>query len=176
MKVKKKIIERLKEYVPSMIVTVVIATLVFISQFPYFAGVISFVFVDCIIGYWYKNKVICDKAKINAQASNENKDLMFNSEYFDLYYEFNYNQMMFVLRAICLAFSLCPFLYNVIEDKIQCTIIGIAIAVAVFVASTIISSVGKRNSALLHLCNKRNNNWFGEYTNEELDILRKLKD
>ncbi len=173
MKVKKKIIERLKEYVPSMIVTVVIATLVFISQFPYFAGVISFVFVDCIIGYWYKNKVICDRAKLKAQ---ESKDMIFNSEYFDLYHEFSFNQMMFVLRAICLAFSLCPFLYNVIEDKIQCTIIGIAIAVAVFVASTIISSVGKRNSALLHLCNKRNNNWFGEYTNEELDILRKLED
>ncbi len=172
----------LKEYGPSILITFIIAILVFLAQFPYLAGVISFVFADCVIGYWYKNKIICDKAKLKAQVYNlankaeEDEKNSFNSEYYDLYYDFNYNQLMFILKSVCLAFSLCPILYDFIDEIVPYFAVGMTLAVILGSISVIVSVSGKRSKVFLKLRGERKDNWFGQYTEKELAILRQLED
>lgn len=169
----------LKEFGPSMIITFIIAALVFLSQLPYFVGVISFVFVDCVIGYWYRNKIMCDKAGLKAQVchmSKENEKKHFNSDYYDLYHDFHYNRLMLMLKAICLAFSLCPILSNLIGDTISYFGIGITLAIVFWGIAIIASTLGKRGKVFMRLHSERKKNWFGEYTDEELEILRQLGD
>lgn len=172
----------LKEYGPSILITFIIAVLVFLARFPYWAGVISFVFADCVIGYWYKNKIICDKAKLKAQeynvanATEGGEKKFFNSEYYDLYYEFNYNQLMLILKAACLAFSLCPILCDLIGDAISYFGTGMALAVVFLAIAAIASVSGKRSKMLLKLRCERKDRWFGEYTEKELAILSQSED
>lgn len=167
----------LKEYGPSILITFIIAVLVFLAQFPYLAGAISFVFADCVIGYWYKNKIICDKAKLKAQAYNATNETegcekkYFNSEYYDLYYDFNYNQLMLILKAACLAFSLCPILCDLIGDTISYLGTGMTMAIGFSGIAAIASTSGKRSNVLLKLRCERKDSWFGEYTEKELAIL-----
>ncbi|MCM1166496.1 MAG: hypothetical protein NC299_12980 [Lachnospiraceae bacterium] len=171
----------IKEYGPSIIVTFIIGLLVFIAQFPYLAGAISFVFADCVIGYWYKSKIISNKAKLKAQASitatkaegTENK--CFNSDYYDLYYDFNYNQLMLMLKATCMAFSLCPILCDLAGDTISYISTGMTLAVCMWAIASIVSVSGKGSKVILKLRGKRKDNWFSEYTQEELDILNELQ-
>lgn len=171
----------LKEYGPSLLITFIIAVLVIIAQFPYLAGVISFVFADCVIGYWYKNKIISNKAMLKVQASNaaietegvENK--YFNSDYYDLYYDFNYNQLMLMLKATCLAFSLCPILCDLADNIISYIGTGMTLAVCLWAISAIVSVWGKRSKVILKLRSIRKDSWFGEYTQKELDILNELQ-
>lgn len=179
MKSEKIIMKWLKEYGPSILITFIIAVFVFLAQFPYWAGIVSFVFADCVIGYWYKNKIICDKAKLKAQAHNateESEKKFFNSEYYDLYYEFNYNQLMLILKAVCLAFSLCPILCDLIGDTISYLGTGMTLAVVFLGIAAIASISGKRSKVLLKLRCERKENWFGEYTEKELAILGQSKE
>ncbi len=172
----------LKEYGPSILITFIMAAFVFLSQFPYLTGVISFVFVDCVVGFWYKNKIISNKLKLETQIGNgqsqtkETENNFFNSEYYDLYYEFGYNQLMFMLKAVCFAFSFCPILHYYISDTISYFSVSMTLAVVSLGIAAIFSVSGKRSKVLLKLRSERKENWFGEYTEKELAILRQSGD
>lgn len=164
----------LKEYGPSILVTAAIAALVYLSQFPYLAGIISFVAVDGVVGYWYKNKIIGNRTKLKLQSSSTSTET-FNLEYYDLYYEFSYNQWTVILKAACLAFSLCPIIHDFIGEEISYIPIGMGLAGISVSIAAIASSSGKRSKVFVKLLSKRRDNWFGEFTPEELSILNELK-
>ncbi|MDE7194252.1 MAG: hypothetical protein K2O14_09815 [Oscillospiraceae bacterium] len=175
MKSEKKIAKWLKEYGPSILITVIIAVLVFLSQFPYLAGIISYVAVDGILGYWYRNKIISEKARLKLQVGNEQTE-PFNSDYFDLYHEYNYNQWMVALKAACLAFSLCPIIHDFLNEELSYITIGMGLAVIFFSMAIIASTVGKRSKVFVKLHKERKDNWFGEYTEKEIAILCQSED
>lgn len=175
MKSEEIIMKRLKEYGPPTLVTAIIAVLVFLSQFPYLAGIISYVTVDGILGYWYKNKIISDKARLKLYAGKEQTKAI-NSDYFDLYHEYSYNQWMVALKAACLAFSLCPIIHDFMNDELSYITIEMVLAVIFFSVAIIISTVGKRNKVFANLRKERKENWFGEYTEKEIAILCQLED
>ena len=180
MKQNNKNSEWLKYRLLSMIITFSIAVLVYISQFPYLAGIISFVIVDGIIGYWYKNKISVKKTALALEHNN------FNSDYYDLYHEYSYNQWMFILKSVCLALTLCPIIHNciIIHDEstnileYEMSYIGVALGLAVlfFIVATVISTKGKNSKALAKLCNSKKENWFSEYTDNEKKIIQDLFD
>lgn len=163
----------LKENGPSLLITAAISVLVFLSQFPYLAGIISFVAVDGVFGYWYRNRIISNRARLKLQEDN---DKLFNSEYYDLYNEFSYNQWLVILKSACLAFSLCPIIRHFIGEAFSYIGIGMALAVIFVSIATIISASEKRSKVLRSLCNERKDNWFGSYTEKELEILAQLED
>lgn len=179
MKQNNKISEWLKYRLPSMIITLSIAVLVYISQFPYLAGIISFVIVDGIMGYLYKNKTSIKKATL---ALNKN----FNVNYFDLYHEYKYNQWMFILKSVCLALTLCPIIHdyfiihdestNILEYEISYIGVALGLAVIFFVASIVFSVKEKSSEALSKLCNSKKENWFSDYTDDEKKIIQDLFD
>lgn len=177
-----KAIKWLKKYGPSVLITFIIAVLVIIAQFPYLAGVISFVFADCVIGYWYKKKIIINKAMLEAQAINagieteEVEKKYFNSDYYDLYYDFDFNQLMLMLKSTCLAFSLCPILCDLADNIISYIGTGTTLAVCLWAISAIVSLWGKRNQVIIKLRSIRKDSWFGEYTQKELAILNELQE
>lgn len=175
MKSEKKIVKRLKEYGPPILVTTIIAVLVFLSQFPYLAGIISYVTVDGILGYWYKNKIISEKAKLKLHADKEQTEA-FNSDYFDLYHEYSYNQWMVAFKAACLAFSLCPIIHDFMNDELSYITIGMGLATIFFSVAIIASTAGKRNKIFVKLRKERKEKWFGEYTESEIAILCQSED
>ena len=158
-----KAIKWLKKYGPSVFITFIIAVLVIIAQFPYLAGVISFVFADCVIGYWYKNKIIINKAMLKAQATNAGIETegvekkFFNSDYYDLYYDFDFNQLMIMLKSTCLAFSLCPILCDLADNIISYIGTGMTLAVCLWAISAIVSLCSALVSEVQcvgdHICN-----------------------
>lgn len=99
-----------------------------------------------------------------------------NSDYFDLYHEYSYNQWMVALKAACLAFSLCPIIHDFMNDELSYITIGMVLAVIFFSVAIIISTVGKRNKVFANLRKERKENWFGEYTEKEIAILCQLED
>lgn len=175
MKSEKRIMKWLKEYGPSILVTAIIAVLVFLSQLPYLAGIISYVTVDGILGYWYRSKIISEKAKLKLNADKKQTE-PFNSDYFDLYHEYSYNQWMVSLKAACLAFSLCPIIHNYMNDEFSYITIGMGLAIMFFSVAIIVSTAGKRNKTLVNLRKERKEKWFGEYTEKEIAILCQLED
>lgn len=175
MKQETKITIFLKDKGLSILITVAIATLVFLSQFPYLAGIISYVTVDGILGYWYKNKIIGEKAELKLHACKEQTE-PFNSDYFDLYHEYSYNQWMFMLKATCLAFSVCPIIHDFMNDEISYITIGMGLAVTFVAIAAIASTVGKRSKMFLRLRKERKENWFGEYNEKEIAIICQSND
>lgn len=174
-KLKTIIVKWLKEYGPSILVTAIIAALVFLSQFPYLAGIITYVVVDGILGYWYRNKIISDKARLKLQEGREQTE-PFNSDYYDLYHEYSYNQWMVILKAACLAFSLCPIIHDFWNEEFSYITIGMGLAVTFSAIAVIASTVGKRSKVFVRLRKERKEEWFGEYTEKEIDILRQSEE
>lgn len=178
MKLKNRISEWLKYRLPSMVITLIVAVLVYICQFPYLAGIISFVIVDGIIGYWYKNKINVKKTALALEHNN------FNSHYYDLYYEYSYNQWMFILKSVCLAFTLCPIIHdyliiyvastNKLEYEMSYISVALVLGLIFFIGATILSTKGKNSKALAALCKSKKENWFSEYTDNEKKIIQNL--
>lgn len=181
MKIKERLAQLRNNYLPSIILSAILIGIVLLAIFPQTAGIISFIFVDCVVGYLYRNSIISKKTLLQIeQSDSENKfdenAEPFNSEYYDLYQEVNYNRSMVMLKSICLALSFCPLIYRYFEDDIY-PYIGISlgmIMLSVFLAC-IFLSVGKKNEVLMELISKRKDKWRGKFTSEELEILNRLK-
>lgn len=177
MKLKERFDQLWHNYVPSIIITAVLVAMVLAAIFAQTAGIVSFIVVDCVVGYLYRNHIISKKALLQIEQNESTENVApFNSEYYDLYQEVNYNRLMVMLKSICLGLSICPLIFKYFNDDIF-SYIGIslgAIVISLFVACLFLS-IGKRNEILMTLISKRKGNWFGGFTLEELDILGKLK-
>ena len=167
MKQDNKIRDGLRYRLFSFVITLAIAFFVYICQFSYFAGIITFIVADGIMGYWYKNKTTVKKA---ALSLNDN----FNANYFDLYNEYKYNQWMFILKSVCLAFTICPLLHRIFSEIFSYISLSIGLAVIFFTVATIFSTIGKNSKALANLCKSKKENWFSEYTDDEKKIIQDL--
>lgn len=180
MKIKERLKQLLHDYIPSIIVTAALIALVFAAIFAQTAGIVSFIVVDCVVGYLYRNNITCKKALLQIKynhskdESDENKK-EFNSEYYDLYQEVYYNRLMVMLKSICLALTFCPLIYKFFGNNMVAYISISLVIISVFLfTSCIFLSVGKKNEVLMELISKRKGNWEGNFTSEELEILSKL--
>lgn len=177
MKLKERFEQLWYNYVPSIIITAALIALVLAAIFAQTAGIVSFIVVDCVVGYLYRNHIISKKALLQIVQNESNGNVVpFNSEYYDLYQEVCYNRLMVMLKSICLGLSVCPLIYKFFNNDLF-SYIGISLGVIVislFIACLFLS-IGKKNEVLMTLISKRKENWFGEFTPEELNILGKLK-
>lgn len=178
MKLKERFAQLWHNYVPLIITAAVLIAIVLAAIFAQTAGIVSFIVVDFVVGYLYRNRIISKKALLQiVQNESDGNVAPFNSEYYDLYQEVCYNRLMVMLKSICLGLSVCPLIYNFFRNDLF-SYIGISLCVIVitlFIACFFLS-IGKRNEVLMTLISKRKENWFCEYTEKEIAILCQSED
>lgn len=170
-----KFIRWIKEFLISSLFAIAWGIVVFLCRWSIFTGIIPFVVLDCIVGYVYKNKIITDKYYYLAQAQSKDENKQsFNSEYYDLYHEFNYNRVLIILRSIIVALALGPIVFSSIIDTLDYIISGLFLIIAIILVVSILLFAGKRDTIIIELINKRKKDWFSNYTAEDIEILNKL--
>lgn len=148
---------------------------VLLCRRSFFISVISFLALDCIVGYVYKNKIITDKQYCLALSRSENDNKKkFNPEYYDLYHEFNYNRIIVILRSIAVALTLAPVIFAGITDPLKYITYEFFLILAVFLLVSILLFSRRRDVLIMELINKRKTDWFNDYTAEDIEILNKL--
>lgn len=181
MKTKEKFTNWWKEFRVAALITAIVISVLLLAIFPQTAGIISFIIVDCVVGYMYRNKIISNRVILQTEQNqsiskhNENS-VYYNLDYYDLYQEVNYNRLMVMLKSICLALTICPTIFSSLKENII-SYIGISVIMMLifFLIACIFLFEGSKNKNLIKLCNKRKENWIGEYTQEELEILGMIK-
>lgn len=161
-----------KEFIASSAFGVAWLLLTLLIKMPIFASIIPFVFIDCIIGYIYKNRILTTKAYLKVQANMEER--YFNSEYYDLYYEFNYSRILVISKSLVLTLVVNSILGQSIEDYMNYITIGIILMFIVMVGVSLVLFSRKKEQIIMQLINLRKEDWFGEYTQKETEILMKL--
>ncbi|MBS6587054.1 MAG: hypothetical protein ACLSG5_10165 [Oscillospiraceae bacterium] len=146
--------------------------LTLLIKMPIFASIIPFVFIDCILGYIFKNRILTTKAYLKVQANMEER--YFNSEYYDLYYDFNYNRIIVLSKSLILALVVNSILGQFIDSYEHYIVLGIMLMFVIITVVSIVVFSRKRDQVIMRLISLRNKNWFGEYTPEETEIIMKL--
>lgn len=162
----------IKEFVGVSAFGAVWILLTLLFRLPIFVSIIPFVIIDCIIGYIYKNRILANKAYLKIQSQIESR--YFNSEYYDLYYEFNFSRILVIAKSLVLTLVVNSILGQSIEDYINYITIGIILMFVVMVVVSFVLFSRKKEHIIMRLINLRKENWFGEYTQEETEILMKL--
>lgn len=168
MKLKERFAQLWHNYVPLIITAAVLIAIVLAAVFAQTAGIVSFIVVDFVVGYLYRNRIISKKALLQiVQNESDGNVAPFNSEYYDLYQEVCYNRLMVMLKSICLGLSVCPLIYNFLEMTFFIYRYQLVRNRNYFIYCLFLLSIGKRNEVLMTLISKRKENWFGEYTEKK---------
>lgn len=172
---KEKVIRWMKEVLIYLPIVLFIGGVVLLTKVRGFEIVVPFIVIDCCVGYIYRNRIISTKntCLIKTLLNNDNNKV-FNSDYYDLYQEFNYNRLIMILRSLTLALMLTPILFGWIEDWITYVTVGMILMVLSLIIISIVLFSGKRDSIIMSLISMRKKEWFGKYTEQELEILSKL--
>lgn len=172
---KEKVIRWMKEVLIYLPIVLFIGGVVLLTKVRGFEIVVPFIVVDCCVGYIYRNKIISMKNTCLIKSlMNKEETLDFNSDYYDLYQEFNYNRMITIFRSLTLALILTPTLFGWVEDWDTYVAFGMLLMVlSLFIISIVLFS-GKRDNIIMSLISIRKEEWFGKYTEKELEILSQL--
>lgn len=169
-----KFSKTIKKLLWQTIITLAVGAVVLLTRIPSFIIIITFVVVDCILGYLYRTKINYLKSECFAKSLLDKENYSyFNAEYFDLYHEFNYNRIVIVFRCLLAALTLTPLIFSKINVMVYITF-GIGLMVLSLLILALPLVLRKKDNVIIKLLDKRGENWFGEYTDEELEILRQL--
>lgn len=172
---KEKVIRWLKEVLLKSLLVFGIGCLVLFTKVKGFEIIIPFVIIDCGVGYIYRNKIISMKNTCLIKSlMNKEQAVEFNSDYYDLYQEFNYNRMITIFRSLTLALMLTPTLLGWVEDLGTYVTFGMLLMVLSLLIISIVLFSRKRDSIIMSLIAIRKEKWFGKYTEKELEILSQL--
>lgn len=139
--------------------------------------IIPFIVIDCCVGYIYRNRIVSEKNMCLAKSLISKDDgMVFNSEYYDLYHEFNYNRVVLIFRSLTLALALIPVLFGWIDDLEAYITVGIVVMAASLLVISLVLFSKKRDAIIMGLINKRGKRWFGKYSEEELELLNQLSE
>lgn len=175
MKFKEKALRWVKEVLIYLPIVLVIGGVVLLTKVRGFEIVVPFIVIDCGVGYIYRNKIISMKNTCLIKSlMNKEETLEFNSDYYDLYQEFNYNRMITILRSLTVALILTPILFGWIKDLGTYVTVGMILMVLSLLIISIVLFSGKRDNIIMSLISIRKEEWFGKYTEKELEILSQL--
>lgn len=139
--------------------------------------IIPFIVIDCCVGYIYRNKIISEKNMYLAKSLvNKNDDAAFNTQYYDLYQEFNYNRVLVIFRSLTLALALTPIVFGWIDNLETYIIAGMLLMTLSLLIISFVLFAGKRDTIIMSLISKRGKEWFGKFSEEELELLRQLSE
>ncbi len=139
--------------------------------------IIPFIVIDCCVGYIYRNKIISEKNMCLAKSLvNKGDDTVFNSEYYDLYQEFNYNRLVVIFRSLTLALALTPIVFGWIDDLGTYITAGMLLMTLSLLIISFVLFAGKRDTIIMSLISKRGKRWFDKYSEEELKLLSQLSE
>lgn len=152
---------------------------VFLTKFGSVEIVFSYVVFDFILGYAYQNRIEMKKQAILAQLciqsnGEQNTDVVFNSQYYDLYWKFNFNRLFSILRSVTLGLWLTPILFREVSDWEVYIMSGMLLIVLLLYLVSLTLFSKKGDKIISQLINKRQQNWFGSYTDEEIKLLSQL--
>lgn len=162
----------MKEVLIKSLVVFAVGCIVLSTKVTGFEIIIPFAVIDCCAGYVYRNRIISKKSTCLIESLFNNKE--FNSEYFDLYQEFNYNRLIMIFRSLTLALMLTPILFGWIDDLGTYITAGMLLMTLSLIIISLVLFAGKRDTIIMSLISIRKTEWFGKYTEKELEILKQL--
>ena len=168
----------IKDMCISTLITLILAAIVIIARFNYINTILAFIACECLVGYIYRNSILKKKLYLQNKShfteQSDEPQKPFNAAYYDLYNNFNFNRVMLLIKAMLVGLSVSSVLLADESDIIKYITGGIvAVASSVIVVCIVIFTAKKENT-IMKLLSVRKDTWYGDYTKQELEIIKEL--
>ena len=164
--------KKLLGFIVKLIVSLVFAVLIYLwSNYDIIATVLSFFIGTILIDFIGNRRIMHNKIKYKYSLPD------FNEEYYDLYWENNMSRINAFFNFFVFGLAICAFVNDFIKLSFEqyVAVYSIIILVSIIICALLIS-FSKQENMLLELFSIRKQNWSGDYTEEEMNILKQIAD
>ncbi len=155
-----------------LIGSLVVALLIYLwSSNDIIATVLSFFVGTILIDFFGNRRIVHNKLKLRYKLSD------FNEEYYDLYWESNMSRLNGFFNSFVFGLAICSFVDDFIKMSIEQYItVYLFIVLVPIIIYSLLLGFSKQEKILMQLFNLRKQNWSGDYTEEETNILKRIAD
>lgn len=176
---------QIKEFILSTIITFVMGLLILLTKLSFAYNFIVFIGIECIIGYIYRNHILVKKTYLQNQAAilqlrnastseTDDSRQKFNAAYYDLYNSFSFNRTMIMFKAMFLGLSFTSVVFAGLQDLLLYVLLGMGVMLACMLAVCFTLFQFRKERIIMSLINMRKDDWYSDYTEEELELVSKL--
>ncbi len=176
---------KIKELILSTIITFVMGLLILLTKLSFAYNFIVFIGVECIIGYIYRNRILVKKTFLQNQVAilqlrnkstdeTDSSSKKFNAAYYDLYNSFSFNRTMIMCKAMFLGLSFTSVFFSGLQDLLLYVLFGMGVMLACMLVVCLTLFRFRKERIIMRLINMRKDDWYSDYTDEELTIIDQL--
>ncbi len=159
-------------FIVKLIGSLGVAILIYLwSSNDIIATVLSFFAGTILIDFFCNRRIMHNKLKLKYKLSD------FNEEYYDLYWESNMSRLNGFFNSFVFGLTICSFVDDFIKMSIEQYIsVYLFIVLVPIIIYSLLLGFSKQEKILMQLFNLRKQNWSGDYTEEETNILKRIAD
>lgn len=164
--------KKLLGFIVKLIFSLAVAIVIYLcSSIDIIATVLLFLVGKILIDFLGNRRIMNNKIKYKYKLTD------FNEEYYDLYWETNMSRVNAFFNFFVFGLAICSYVDDLVKLSFEQ---GLAVDTFVIFVATVICALligsSKKENMLMELFDRRKQNWSGDYTKEEMNILKRIAD